>query len=96
MQMELIYLAVGFAALVILLATFLLLKMPPAAELELSKIRLAASMFTGIMLVFIFVSLMDAALGGGRTIFDTGVKGMLPLAYVIAGYFFGAGKNARP
>jgi hypothetical protein len=93
-DMGIIYLAVGFVGIVIVLATFLLWALKPASDFESRKLRLAAAMFTGIMLVFIFVALIDVALGNGRQIFDTAVKAMLPLAGVIVGYFFGAGQKA--
>ena len=93
LDMDILYLAVAFVGIVIVFATFLLWSMKPASDFESRKLRLAAAMFTGIMLVFIFVSLVDVALGGGRQIFDTAVKAMLPLAGVIVGYFFGAGQS---
>ncbi|HEY5724285.1 MAG TPA: hypothetical protein VIT45_18390 [Allosphingosinicella sp.] len=90
------YAAIAFAFVSIVLGAIILIRIPPAADAESRKVRLAAAMFAGIMLIFIFVALISVAVGAGGEVFDTAVKAMLPLAGAIAGYFFGTGQRELP
>ena len=74
-------------------------------DLETRKIRFAAAMFTGILVLFIFAAVLYFAQctnncnGSGQVIFDKAVTAMTPLAGAIIGYLFGtrqSGSNQTP
>jgi hypothetical protein len=93
MVLNLIYLATAFASGVIVAGVYILKTIPVAVDFETRKLRLAASMFTGIMLLFIFITLVSVGRGGDLSMFDTTVKTLTPLAGVIVGYFFGTSRR---
>ena len=69
-------------------------------DLETRKIRFAAAMFTGILVLFIFAAILYFAQctnncnGSGQVIFDKAVTAMTPLAGAIIGYLFGTRKSS--
>jgi hypothetical protein len=91
-----IYLAVGVVAVAFGAATFVLARTPEqGADIETRKVRFAAVMFTGILTLFLFVTMLyfGASPGSGnqqaaKDIFDRAVTAMTPLAGVIIGYLF--------
>jgi len=91
MDLSIIYAAATIAAAVILIGGLLIWKTPDATDLEVRKLRFAASMFTGILLVFVFAALLYIATpdGSGRDIFKTAMTTMTPLAGAMMGYIFG-------
>jgi hypothetical protein len=86
--------AIVFGAIVVI-------RTPDEVDLETRKIRFAAAMFTGILVLFIFAAILYFAQcttncnGSGQAIFDKAVTAMTPLAGVIIGYLFGTRKSSR-
>jgi hypothetical protein len=98
-----IYLAVLVVIAAFVLATVVLWRTPAVGDLETSKLRFAAVMFTGILTLFLFVAMLyfGASAGSGnqqaaKEIFDKAVTAMTPLAGVIIGYIFGSRQRRRP
>jgi hypothetical protein len=90
-QNTLVFVAVGFAALVFLLAACVILFTPVKNDTEIVKLRFAQVMFVGIITVFIFSAILYVSSpdGPGKVIFDKAITAMTPLAGVIIGYLFG-------
>jgi hypothetical protein len=66
-------------------------KTTTSTDVEIVKMRFAQVMFIGILVTFIFTSVlyMFSETGPGKEIFEKAVTGMTPLAGVIIGYLFG-------
>jgi cytochrome bd-type quinol oxidase subunit 2 len=93
----LVYLALGAVVLVVVLGAWVILKTPESVDFEARKLRFAAATFTGITMLFVFVSVLYFAGGEsqdspGRQIFDKGFTAMFTLAGTIVGYLFGSTK----
>lgn len=97
MNIYIVYAAGGFALITYVLGGLLLWRIPDAASIEVQKLRFAASMFTGILIVFVFAALLYVGTpqGGGREVFTTAMTAMTPLAGAMMGYIFGSRGNGR-
>jgi cytochrome bd-type quinol oxidase subunit 2 len=97
----LVYLALGAVVLVIGLGAWVIVKTPESADFEARKLRFAAATFTGITMLFVFVSVLylvggQAQDSPGRQIFDKGFTAMFTLAGTVVGYLFGSTKAKEP
>jgi len=90
----LVYLALFALVLVVGLGAVVIMKTPENADLETRKLRFAAATFTGITMLFVFVSVLYFAQPGGpgQQIFDKGFTAMFTLAGTIIGYLFGSNR----
>lgn len=83
---------------VIILSTFVVILTPETQDIEKQKIRFAAAIFTGILLLIVFTSVLYFAdpdgTRGGKEIFDKVFAGLTPIAGGIIGYVFAA-KNTK-
>ena len=92
----LVYAALVAVILVIAIGAWLISKTPENADMETRKLRFAAATFTGITMLFVFVSVLyfaDEPGGPGQQIFDKGFTAMFTLAGTILGYLFGSSRN---
>lgn len=88
----LVYIALIVVAAVIGIAAYVVKTTPETGSIETQKIRFAAATFTGILVLFMFVSILyfvDAN-GPGREIFEKAFSVLSPIAGGIIGYFFAA------
>lgn len=79
---------------VVALAGFVLLRLPKAEDLEVQKLRFAATTFTGLLLVYVFAAVLyyvdiRTPNTAGKEIFDKTMTAMTPLIGAIVGYLFG-------
>jgi hypothetical protein len=97
MNVYIVYAAGGFALITYVLGGILLWRIPDGASIEVQKLRFAASMFTGILIVFVFAALLYIATpdGGGQDVFKTAMTAMTPLAGAMMGYIFGTRGEGR-
>jgi cytochrome bd-type quinol oxidase subunit 2 len=89
----LVYLGLLAVVVVIAIAASVIAKTPESADAEARRLRFAAATFTGITMLFVFVSILyfsGGANGPGQQIFDKGFTAMFTLAGTIVGYLFGA------
>jgi K+-transporting ATPase A subunit len=88
----LVYMALGIVILTIIIAAVVVGKTPETTELETRKIRVATVTLTGLLILFLFVSVLYFVdpTGAGKEIFDKAYTAMLTLAGAISGYIFGA------
>jgi uncharacterized BrkB/YihY/UPF0761 family membrane protein len=94
----LVYASLVFFALVVMLSVLMLAGTKPHMDSDTRRFRLAAAMFIGIIMLFVFfASLYYAAPDGdaGRQIFDKGLLVMATLAGSIVGYYFGSSRDDR-
>jgi glucan phosphoethanolaminetransferase (alkaline phosphatase superfamily) len=91
---ELVVLALGVVVVVILIAAFVVVKIPMHPDFEVTKLRFAAATFSGILLLIVFVSVLffANATGPGKDIFSAIVPAVTPIAGAIIGYLFGSKK----
>jgi amino acid transporter len=97
-HINLVYLALGAVVLVMLMGGWVITKTPENADLETRKLRFAAATFTGITMLFVFVSVLyfvGQPSGPGQQIFDKGFTAMFTLAGTIIGYLFGSNRTGR-
>jgi len=88
----LVYMALGIIVLTIIIAAIVVAKTPESHDIETRKIRVGTVTLTGILVLFLFVSVLyfvDSS-GAGKAIFDKAFTAMLTLAGAISGYIFGA------
>ena len=84
----LIYFALVSLVAVMIVGAWVILKTPESADLEARKLRFAAATFTGITMLFVFVSVLyyvGGETGSGKQIFDKGFTAMFTLAGTIVG-----------
>jgi hypothetical protein len=84
--------AVVIVLVALIAATVVISQTPTATDLDLVKVRFAQVTFVGILVLFIFVSLIYAAApssSAGKEIFEKATTAMTPLVGVIIGYLFG-------
>jgi cytochrome bd-type quinol oxidase subunit 2 len=94
----LVYVALAAVLLVMGLGAWVITKTPEDADIETRKLRFAAATFTGITMLFVFVSVLyfvSPADGPGKQIFDKGFTAMFTLAGTIVGYLFGSDRAGR-
>lgn len=91
----LVYLALAAVVAVIGIAAWVIVKTPESADFEARRLRFAAATFTGITMLFVFVSVLYLVGGKGspgEQVFDKGFTAMFTLAGTIVGYLFGASR----
>jgi cytochrome bd-type quinol oxidase subunit 2 len=91
----LVYFALGAFVFVVLMAAIVLIRTPEAGDLDTRKIRFAAAILTGILMLFVFTATLyfDDQQGRGKEIFTATLTAMTPLVGVLIGYFFGKAKT---
>jgi cytochrome bd-type quinol oxidase subunit 2 len=93
----LVYVALTAVLVVMGLGAWVITKTPEDADIETRKLRFAAATFTGITMLFVFVSVLYFVdpKGPGQQIFDKGFTAMFTLAGTIVGYLFGSNRTGR-
>lgn len=88
----LVYLAWGLVAIALVIGGVVLVFTPDPPSLEVSKIRLAAAIGTGLLVLIVFSSVLyyTDKEGAGKIIFDRVLTATVPLIGAIFGYFFGS------
>ena len=91
----LVYLALGAVIFVMALGAWVIMSTPESADAETRKLRFAAATFTGITMLFVFISLLyfadrEIKDGPGQQIFEKGFTALFTLAGTIVGYLFGS------
>ena len=68
---------------------------PDSGDLDTRKVRFAAVTFTGILMLFVFTSVLYFVdpQGPGKEIFDKAVTAMTPLVGAIIGYIFASRRS---
>jgi len=79
---------------IVAIAGFVLLRLPKTEDIEIQKIRFAATTFTGLLLVYVLAAVLyyvDIRVPNtaGKEIFDKTITAMTPLIGAIVGYLFG-------
>ena len=90
-----VYYALGAVVLVMGFGAVVIIWTPESADAETRKLRFAAATFTGITMLFVFISLLYFAdrttdNGPGQQIFEKGFTALFTLAGTIVGYLFGS------
>lgn len=94
----LVYAALFAVVLVIAIGAWVIKTTPNDADIETRKLRFAAATFTGITMLFVFVSVLYFAgesNGPGQQIFEKGFTAMFTLAGTIVGYLFGTNRSVQ-
>ncbi|WP_426212610.1 hypothetical protein [Massilia sp. TWP1-3-3] len=94
----LVYAALAAVVVVMAMGAWVIKSTPEEADIETRKLRFAAATFTGITMLFVFVSVLyfaDEPNGPGQQIFDKGFTAMFTLAGTIVGYLFGSNRSVR-
>lgn len=92
---------------IVAIAGFVLLRLPKTEDIEIQKIRFAATTFTGLLLVYVLAAVLyyvDIRVPNtaGKEIFDKTITAITPLIGAIIGYLFGkqekgaAGSKKKP
>lgn len=92
---------------IVAIAGFVLLRLPRTEDIEVQKIRFAATTFTGLLLVYVFAAVLyyvDIRVPNtaGKEIFEKTITAITPLIGAIIGYLFGkqergpAGSQKKP
>jgi hypothetical protein len=92
----LVYLALILVVVVIAISAGVIKTTPETNDPEARKVRFAAATFTGITMLFLFISTLYFASGkdgAGKEIFDRAFSAMFTLAGTIVGYIFGSAKG---
>ncbi len=79
---------------IVAIAGFVLLRLPKTEDIEVQKIRFAATTFTGLLLVYVLAAVLyyvDIRVPNtaGKEIFDKTITAITPLIGAIIGYLFG-------
>jgi cytochrome bd-type quinol oxidase subunit 2 len=93
----LVYLALFSVVVVVIFGGWVILNTKDDVDFETRKLRFAAATFTGITMLFVFISVLYFASdkdGHGQQIFDKGFTAMFTLAGTILGYLFGATRTS--
>jgi len=94
----LVYAGLLVIIVAIALAAVVLRNTNDTSDLESKKIRFAAAIFTGILMLFIFTAILyfsDTRNGVGKDIFEKAIISMSPIAGAIVGYFFASRTQGR-
>lgn len=97
-NLPLVYAALAAVVLVLLVGAIVISRTPEEADSETRKLRFAAATFTGITMLFLFISVLYFAGppdGPGKQIFDKGFTALFTLAGTILGYLFGATRSGN-
>lgn len=90
----LVWLALAGVIFAITLAAIVIQRAGDQADIETRKIRFAAATFTGLLMLFIFTSVLyysdTEGSTRGKEIFEKAFTAMSPLAGAIIGYLFGS------
>ncbi len=95
---SLVWIALIGVLFAITLAATVIQRSDGNVDIETRKIRFAAATFTGLLMLFIFTSVLYFADSPGsvrgKEIFEKAFTAMSPLAGAIIGYLFGAKKSS--
>jgi hypothetical protein len=92
----LVYLAWGLVALALIVGGLVVGFTPDAPDLEARKIRLAAAIGTGLLVLIVFSAVLYYAGKDdkGKVIFDRIVNSTIPIIGAIVGYIFATNASA--